>query len=175
MTAGLAGGAPAPPRHQSAPGPGASAATGLPADSRRLQHHVSGLWCNASLLGCQQCAATKLQEGSSSSRVGQRPPEVRIFCQIPGWYLSTSDRSGVRRGSTASSMPWWTSLLHRSVRPVTPLSRIQFASCMPPKILRIIIQQGVFTHATRLAIKRSAAGLPGSTCSIHSPTNDSHT
>lgn len=79
------------------------------------------------------CCNDVVVGSSLGNRAGQRLPEVRDF-----WYLSVSDCSGVRRGSTASSVLRRTSLLHRSVRPVTALSRIQPASCMPLKILRVI-------------------------------------
>jgi hypothetical protein len=55
--------------------------------------------------------------------------------------VSTSDCSVVSRGSTASSVRWWLSLAPRSVRPVSPLSRVQHSSSMPSNILRINIQR----------------------------------
>ena len=76
---------------------------------------------------------------------------VRASCggQITGQYgaaptgslghqdVSTSDCSAVIRGSTAASVRWWLSLVRRSVRPVSPLSRVQASSCMPTNILRM--------------------------------------
>jgi hypothetical protein len=49
---------------------------------------------------------------------------------------STSDRSAVIRGSTATSVPWLLSATRRSDRCVSPLSRVQSSSCMSSNILQ---------------------------------------
>ena len=49
---------------------------------------------------------------------------------------STSDRSAIIRGSTATSVPWLLSATRRSERCVKLLSRVQSSSCMSSNILQ---------------------------------------